>query len=171
MKIARYCPDLYFRSADRPTCAAVTARRTQGASPDRDVGPPRRSGWRLCAWPEPEGQESSRLARESLILLRVDRGCFRDGTRFKQALDDEPGGENLLAGCLQRRQPVPHLPALVPGLFDGPDIEIAAAVAQPIAKGMLPRQHQRPAWAQHPAQFTQRSDAVIDVFDRERAQR
>src|SRR5262249_1177331 len=61
-------------------------------------------------------------------------------------------------------------PAPAPALLNGPDLEIAAAVAQPVAGGMLPRQHQGAVGAQHPPQFPQRADPVIDVFDRQRAQ-
>src|SRR5262249_59608603 len=60
---------------------------------------------RLGAWPEPEGDEPPRLAHEALITLRVDRGRLWDWTWFKQSLDEEAGGEDLLARCLQRRQP------------------------------------------------------------------
>src|SRR5216683_1939077 len=88
------------------------------------------------AWPQPERDESPRLPAEALVFRGIDAGGLGDGPGFQQPLDEEPGREDLLAGRLQRRQPVAHLPALAPGLRDGPDIEVAAAVTQPVTGGM-----------------------------------
>ena len=55
-------------------------------------------------------------------------------------------------------------------LRHGPDVEVAAPVAQPIPGGMQAGQHQRAIWPQHPAQLVQGGHPVIDVFDRQRAQ-
>ena len=51
-------------------------------------------------------------------------------------------------------------------LRHGPDVEVAAPVAQPIPGGMQAGQHQRAIWPQHPAQLAQGGHPVIGVFDR-----
>ncbi len=88
-----------------------------------------------CAWPEPEGDESPGLAGQPFILSRVDGSGLGHWARFCQPLDEEPGREDFLAGPLQRRQPVSHRPARAPGLLDGPDVEVATPVTQPVPFG------------------------------------
>src|SRR5690242_16320323 len=90
-------------------------------------------------WAKSECDESPGLAGQPFIFFRVDGGSFRHGPRFEQPLNDEAGGEDFLAGGFQRRQPVPHPPALAPGLLNGPHIEVAAAVTEPVPGRMLPR--------------------------------
>jgi hypothetical protein len=63
------------------------------------------------------------LADESFVLPGVDGGGLGHWARFHQPLDEESGGKDLLAGSLQRRQPVSHRPALAPGLLNGPDVK------------------------------------------------
>lgn len=131
---------------------------------------------RLCRWAsgpgaEPEGEETGWLAAQAFVVTGIDCGGLWQRTWFHQALDPEPGGGDLLAGDLEGSQPVPHVPALAPGLGDDPDVEVVPAVTQPVTGWMLAGQHQRAAGPQDPAQLLQRLDAVIDVFDGQRAQR
>src|SRR5215831_15435692 len=105
-----------YRRWPGPRGKAVAGRGTTGTS---------------RPWPQAERHESPGLPAEELIFARIDADGFGDRSRFQQALDEEPGREDLLAGGFQRCQPVPHLPAPAPGLLNGPDLEIAAAVAQP----------------------------------------
>ena len=89
-----------------------------------------------CPWPEPERHESAGLAGKPVMLFGVHGSGLGHRPRFCQPLDEESGGKDLLTGLLQRRQSVSHPPALAPGFLDGPDVEIVAAVAQPVAGRM-----------------------------------
>src|ERR1019366_2711971 len=93
-----------------------------------------------CARPQAEGDGAARLGGELGGVAGLGRACPGYRARRQRALDDESGLEDLFARRLHRRQPVAHRPALAPGLVNDPDVEVTAAVAQPVAGRMQPGQ-------------------------------
>src|SRR5262249_7608248 len=116
-----------------PTSLGSTQKLSPVAGAAREAVAGRGTTGTSRPWPQPERHESPGLPAEELIFAGIDADGFGDRPRFQQALDEEPGREDLLAGGFQRCQPVPHLPAPAPALLNGPDLEIAAAVVQPVA--------------------------------------
>lgn len=117
-----------------------------------------------------DGQKASWLLCQTLVFVGVDVGRCGNRTWFQQPLDKEARLVQLFAGPLQRREPVPHMPASTPRLFDDAGLEVVAAVTKPIAGGVLARKDQRPFGSEHTPEFPQGECSVIDILKGQREQ-